>query len=221
MKKCAKCNKEKDLLEFGFHKSNKDGLQYTCKCCRNNDSKKYRKNNKRSIIEYRKSTKEKMKEYSIQYYKLHKETYKERRLAYDKEYYKEYKVKNKEKINEYMRIYNSNRRKVDPLYRMSRNIRSMLSSVLKKFKKSKKTVDIIGCTFVEFKLLIESKFEPWMTWDNYGRYNGELNYGWDIDHIIPISSAKTEGELLKLNHYGNLQPLCSKINRDIKKANLK
>jgi hypothetical protein len=58
-----------------------------------------------------------------------------------------------------------------------------------------------------------------MTWDNKGLYNGELNYGWDIDHIIPTSIANTEEELIKLCHYTNLQPLCSKINRDIKKNN--
>lgn len=63
----------------------------------------------------------------------------------------------------------------------------------------------------------DSKFEPWMTWGNRGLYNGELNYGWDIDHIIP--SAETEEGVIKLNHYTNLQPLCSKVNRDIKKDN--
>ena len=56
-----------------------------------------------------------------------------------------------------------------------------------------------------------------MSWDNYGKYNGELNHGWDIDHIVPSSSALTEDELVKLNHFSNLQPLCSKTNRDIKK----
>lgn len=78
----------------------------------------------------------------------------------------------------------------------------------------------MGCSFEEFKSYLESKFEDWMTFENYGLYNGELNYGWDIDHIIPISIAKTEDEVLKLNHYTNLQPLCSKINRDIKKDNI-
>ena len=34
---------------------------------------------------------------------------------------------------------------------------------------------------------------------------------------VPLSLAKSEEELIKLNHYTNLQPLCSKINRDIKK----
>lgn len=58
-----------------------------------------------------------------------------------------------------------------------------------------------------------------MSWENQGKYNGELNFGWDIDHIIPISSAKSEEDILNLNHYTNLQPLCSKVNRDIKKNN--
>ena len=30
--------------------------------------------------------------------------------------------------------------------------------------------------------------------------------------IIPISSAKTEEEIIKLNHYTNLQPLWSREN---------
>ena len=59
-----------------------------------------------------------------------------------------------------------------------------------------------------------------MSWNNHGKYNKELNYGWDIDHIIPVSSATSEEQLIKLNHYSNLQPLCSKINRDIKKNKL-
>ena len=59
-----------------------------------------------------------------------------------------------------------------------------------------------------------------MTWENHGNWNGipsELNTAWDIDHITPTSSAKTEEELLKLNHYSNLQPLCSYTNRIMKR----
>ena len=58
-----------------------------------------------------------------------------------------------------------------------------------------------------------------MNWENYGKYNGELNYGWDIDHVIPVSFGDTEDELIKLNHYSNLKPLCSKVNRDLKRNN--
>jgi hypothetical protein len=61
-----------------------------------------------------------------------------------------------------------------------------------------------------------------MNWNNRGNWNGqpkEINVAWDIDHIIPLSTAKTEEEILKLNHYTNLQPLCSYTNRYIKSGN--
>ena len=45
-----------------------------------------------------------------------------------------------------------------------------------------------------------------MSWDNYGYY------GWHIDHIIPLSFAKTEEETYKLCHYTNLQPLWANDN---------
>jgi hypothetical protein len=57
----------------------------------------------------------------------------------------------------------------------------------------------LGCSFEELKLYLESKFEPWMDWNNQGLYNGEFDYGWDIDHILPISIAITEEDVIKLN----------------------
>ena len=84
------------------------------------------------------------------------------------------------------------------------------------YVKNSKTEDILGCAFEDFKLYLENKFEPWMTWDNYGKFNSELNYGWDIDHIIPLDTAETEDDIIRLNHYTNLQPLCSYTNRHIK-----
>lgn len=102
---------------------------------------------------------------------------------------------------------------------LSSTIRSNLGRILRSngCVKSLKTEEILGCTFEYFKLYLESKFEDWMTWENRGKYNGELNYGWDIDHIIPLDSAETEEDILKLNHYTNLQPLCGYTNRNIKK----
>jgi hypothetical protein len=61
-----------------------------------------------------------------------------------------------------------------------------------------------------------------MNWDNYGNPKDgiyEINKTWDIDHIKPITTGKTEEDILKLNHYTNLQPLCSYTNRFIKRNN--
>ena len=105
--------------------------------------------------------------------------------------------------------------KTIPLFKLKSSIRRTIKNSIKRknIQKKSKTIEILGCSIKEFKEYLESKFESWMNWENYGIYNGELNYGWDVDHIIPLSSAKSEDELLKLFHYTNLQPLCSKINR--------
>jgi hypothetical protein len=160
--------------------------------------------------EWREKNSEREKEKNIEWRKNNKET--------QKEYKKEYRRKNKEKINEYQNLYSKNRKNNDPLFKLSCNLRVLINVYLsnKGYKKQSKTEQILGCSFNEFKLYLESKFESWMTWENHGKYNGELNFGWDIDHIVPCSSAKSEEELLKLNHFSNLQPLCSKTNRDIK-----
>jgi hypothetical protein len=134
-------------------------------------------------------------------------------------YKKEYDNLNKEKLNKNRIIRKKNKYSNDINYRIKVNIRNIIYKSFKRFgyKKSSKTHDILGCSFEEFKIYLESKFEYWMTWENKGIYNGELNYGWDIDHIIPLSSAENEEDIFFLNHYTNLQPLCSKINRNIKK----
>ena len=49
-------------------------------------------------------------------------------------------------------------------------------------------------------------------------YKNNYGYEWDkkepvhIDHIIPLATAKTKEEVIKLNHYTNLQLLKAKDN---------
>jgi hypothetical protein len=47
--------------------------------------------------------------------------------------------------------------------------------------------------------IITRDFAKGMTWDN--------RVDWHIDHIMPISSAKTEADVLRLHHFTNLRPL--------------
>jgi hypothetical protein len=163
--------------------------------------------NKKSS-EYRKNNPEKLKGWR----KKHHETNKEKRNRYC--------IKMRKENPEYFRKWEKNRRKTNPLYKLIRSVRSRIRSSIKRggFKKNSGTEIILGTDYKTFKEYLERQWEPWMSWDNYGKYKiGTFNYGWDIDHIIPTSTATTEEELYKLNHYTNLKPLCSKVNRDIKK----
>jgi hypothetical protein len=150
-----------------------------------------------------------------------KKEYRENNIEKLKEYYQKNKEKTRDRKRLYMKEYNKERRRTNPLFKLRINISCLINDSIKlrKHRKNTKTQFILGCSFEEFKLHLESQFQPWMNWDNYGNPKDgilEFNKSWDIDHIIPCSSAKNEEELLKLNHYTNLRPLCSKINRHIK-----
>ena len=76
------------------------------------------------------------------------------------------------------------------------------------------SLELIGCTPEELKIHIEKQFTIGMSWDNYGTYGDNT---WNIDHKIPLSSAKTKNDIYTLSHYTNLQPMWSKEN--LKKGN--
>lgn len=126
---------------------------------------------------------------------------------YHKTYGKIYRQKNKHKRNEYVRNF----RKNNILYKLASNTRTRLNQILNvnKWYKTNKFKQYIGCSLEELKLYIEKQFKLEMSWENHGE--------WEIDHIIPLSSAKTIEELYKLCHYTNLQPLWWRDN--LKKSN--
>lgn len=211
---------KKDRKEYfkNYYKENKERIQqyyYDNKEYKLEKVKKYSENNKERKALYNKKYFEENKEKIILY---NKNYFQENKKRLD-EYSKIYSEENKERIKEYQKNYRRKRLPNDNLFRLGKNIRTLIYHSFKNngYKKASKTFEIIGCSFEEFRLYLESKFEPWMNWDNHGLYNGEFNYGWDIDHIIPIISAKNEQDIVKLNHFSNLQPLCSKINRYVKR----
>jgi hypothetical protein len=151
-----------------------------------------------------------------------KKIYNKKNKKKQSEVFKIWYEKTKADRREHKRLYAKNKRKTDKLFHLRESISRLIRTSITRnnYKKKSKTQEIIGCSFEEFKIHIESQFESWMVWGNRGKYNGKYNYGWDMDHIIPVSSAQTEEEIIKLNHYTNFQPLCSKVNRDEKKDNL-
>lgn len=191
IKQCRKCKEEKPLDQFSKDNSKKDKLQSMCKLC---------------YINYTSDRKDIRKEYN------------QKNIERDKQYL----LDNKVNINKRLNLYYKKRRENDVMFKLKHYFRSNIHQCLSKNNhyKNCKTEKILGCTFEEFKLYIESKFEPWMSWDNRGNpKDGILEYDktWDIDHIIPLDSALTQEEIYKLNHYTNLRPLCSYFNRFIKK----
>ena len=208
------------------------------------ERKAYREANKIKIAEqkkkYRQKNKEKINQKSKQYYyenidkiklrnleksneiKNYQKEYRKLNSNDIKQYYKSYSSTHRETLNDLRKQYENEKLHTNPLYKLKKNIITSISLSIKKsgFKKLSRTEQILGCSFIEFKIYIESKFEAWMNWDNYGNPNDnliELNKTWDIDHKIPLSSASCEADLIKLNHYTNLQPLCSYTNRYIKR----
>jgi hypothetical protein len=87
----------------------------------------------------------------------------------------------------------------------------------KKYDTNYSSIKISGLKKEDFLKYLETKMEPWMTWANYGMYNGTPNYGWDLDHVVPRNAVKTMEDFYRVYHHTNIQPLCSYVNRDVKK----
>jgi hypothetical protein len=100
----------------------------------------------------------------------------------------------------------------DSLFKFRKLIQNNVRNSFKRkgFSKTSKCREILGADWEVVKRYFESKFLDGMSWDNQGE--------WHIDHILPISTAVTEEDVLRLNHYTNLQPLWAEDN--IKKSDV-
>lgn len=200
LKKCTKCDTEKLLCEFDKCSKTKCGHRSVCKLCR----KKERLENQLSIKIMKKNYYEKNKDLVLKKAKEYKEKNKDKVLQSAKNY----REKNKDKVNISKNKSTRKKYKEDGLFRLKSQLRKSINRYFKQTERSKKTFEIIGCHPKYLKEYFETKFESWMTWDNYGY--GENK--WVIDHIIPLSSAKNKEELYGLCHFTNLQPLSWKDN---------
>lgn len=195
---CKGCDSEKNVSEFYVRINRGNGLagySHKCKSCLRKISKDNLNFNKSEYNKkYRDSHRDKLNEYCRNWRIENEERVKINRKIYYQE--------NKKSIVKRNYEYCKHKTSTDPLYKITRGIRSLIRiSIKNQFTtKSKKTIEILGCSFEEFKLYLESKFDDKMNWENQGTY-------WHLDHIIPISSAKTEEEVYRLNHYTNFQPL--------------
>jgi hypothetical protein len=208
-KQCTKCGENKKLEEYSFRKDTKKYRNY-CKTCHAAYRAEYYQQNsekiKARVTEYYKQNPEKIAACKAEYYKQNAEKIAEYRKQ-NAEKIAEYRKQNAEKIVKRTVNYIRERRATDPLFKTRHYISNLIRNSIRAggFSKSTKTANTLGCTFEEFKTHIEAQFKPGMSWDNAGE--------WEYDHIIPLATATTEEEIIKLNHYSNFQPLWAKENR--------
>lgn len=195
---CNLCKIEKELSEF--YKKSGDETKYRgiCKKCMNNNAKNYSIKNHDIISE--KNKKKRIEHPEIN--KLNCKKFREK----NPDAFKKWIENNKEKRKKYINEYNSNTK-----IKFKNSLRSRINELMNKKYKNPKTKDLLGCDYDFLIKYIENKFLNGMSWENYGYY------GWHIDHIIPLSTAKDEKEIVTLFHYTNLQPLWAKEN--LKKSN--
>jgi hypothetical protein len=88
-------------------------------------------------------------------------------------------------------------------------LRKAVENAFNRIKKNKpaRTLELLGCTWEEARLHIESLFQEGMTWENHGRGNDK----WHLDHIRPVCSFE-DHELHLMNRISNLRPLWQKDN---------
>ena len=208
IKKCSVCNIEKDTSEYYKQKRGKYGVTAICKDCKREvdkiNSAHYRENNKEHLKEYHKTwdsnNRDKLK--------INRERWLENNRDRERLRQRKWEHENKKQRCDYI----LKRIKTDTMFRFSERMKALIRQTFKRnvqgrYRKAKRTERILGCTMFDFIKHIESQFYNGMTWENYG------NRGWHIDHKIPISSAKTEDDLYRLNHYTNLQPLWARDNQ--------
>jgi hypothetical protein len=99
--------------------------------------------------------------------------------------------------------YTKKRRRNDPNFKIALALRGRVCVAMASKTKRGSAIKDLGCSVNDFRMYIESKFAPGMTWENYG-YRG-----WHFDHIRPLSSFDlTDIDQFKMAvHFSNLQPL--------------
>lgn len=214
VKRCSRCGIEKPLYDFNKDCTRLDGYCYICKECNKEKGKKYYRSHIDRIREKRETQKDKRAAYDKEYYKKNKEhklaknkqwrqTHPEIKRAYNKMYWEN----NKERLNEQAKAYNRKRKQEDPMYKLKCKVRGMLRDSFRRkgFQKPSPSEEILGCSVEEFQEHLKQ------TWES--KYNTK----WDgqpchIDHVIPLATANTEQEIIRLCHYTNLRLLTPEDN---------
>jgi len=174
---------------------------------RENNRKWYRENTKKAkeySREWKRNHRKQAREWAVQWCKKHREEERERGRKYYRKHIEEERERSRRRYRECPekdRERHEKWRKEHPVESAERNRRTnrkKLSTVMGRLNaamrhgiwyslkgnKSGHWETLVGYTTAQCRRHLESQFEPWMNWDNYGKKPGY----WSIDHIKPITS---------------------------------
>lgn len=183
LKTCTKCKISKDISCFWKGVKYKDGYRSRCIEC----MQKYRKDNQETLRAHRKKWALKNKE------KI-------------RSYRKKWKQKNPQYASEWIKKREANVPEFKLQNRVSHQIRKAL--LKEGIPKKISSWSVLPYTPTQLRKHLESQFENWMSWDNYGM--------WHIDHIVPQSKLRYDSfnhpNFQKCWALENLRPLEARAN---------
>ena len=225
------CQQLKQITEFRF-RNNKPIC--TCKDCVSLYNKKYKQENTNYFKKYRENNLEKITAYNKEYYKkLDRDKIKlKNKLEYKSNpekylaYHKEWRKRNPGKYQQSKSKSNKKRKNNDSGFKLRSQLSSKISYILKKNNGSKNNYSILQklpYSMEQLKQHLESQFEAWMTWENWGRYNPKTwndqdlsTWTWQLDHIIPQKNFKYSSmddiDFIRCWSLENLRPYSAKQN---------
>lgn len=209
-----------NLVDVNYQKNNKI---YYKQLCHKHRYLKYQITNRKKALRHYYRNREQYKKYRKMYYQKHKKEIYNKLLIWRKEnpeklkqYNKKYYQSHRKKCLQRGSSYIKNRLKTDTLFRLLYNLRSRVNKAVKNnYKKSRTTLELLGCTIPELKQHLQKQFKKGMNWKNYGKGKKK----WHIDHIkqCSIFDLSKLKEQRKCFHYTNLRPLWAKENLSRKK----
>lgn len=104
------------------------------------------------------------------------------------------------------RAYKRKMVEANPILKVESALRARLYKFIRGNNKSG-IRNLLGCSWLQFRRHLESKFKRGMSWENYGTY-------WHVDHIIPCKAFDhgSQEQLRQCWHFSNLRPLSAKRN---------
>jgi len=108
----------------------------------------------------------------------------------------------------YASAYIKKKRRDDIVFALKLRLRNRFRQVLNGGRKHGRSIDLVGCSWLELKEHIEKQFKPGMTWENRSE--------WHVDHKLPCKmfDLTDPEQQRKCFHFSNLQPLWAQENWD-------